>query len=325
MTRLPFRVLLLSILHLPMSGVADEYQAEASSCPRRAIGPDDSYVIVTNDREHIRATRYDAEGRAIGNPITVDDTGEPAPGNHERPEVKNHSVAMDADGNFVVAWESAGDSHDIHFRLFDSEGNHIAHRSYSNRLRPAVSMAASGEFLVTSKDFASRGQIVGEFFDRRGRSAAAPFAVSSGSRKAWRSASSIGKDGIIFVAYEERSRDSTRIRAVAIDQSGDNKSETLYGVGVTEGRDQAARNPAVASGPNGEVAVVWEEITVQDTGDRRKNVIMAVLDREGRFVRRPATITPNPLRFRDTNPEVRFDDNGQVVVSYSAHAQEIAP
>jgi hypothetical protein len=322
MTRSPFRLTASLIMLLSACGFADEYQAEAALRPRSAVGSDGAYVIVTSDREHIRATRYDAEGEMVGEMITVDHGTAANSDGPEPPEVKNHSVAMDGDGNFVVAWEAAGESHDIHFRLFDKNGKHLAHRSYSNRLRPGVSMAANGEFLLTSKDFASRGQIIGERFDREGRPTAAPFPVSTGSRQPWASASALGKNRMVFVAFEERSRDSTRIRAVAIDQS---EGKQLYGVGISNDRDQSsAHNPAVASGPNGEVAIVWEEI-VKGVEHARKNGILAVLDAQGAFIKKPESITPTPLRFRDTNPKVRFNDRGQVVITYSAHPEEIAP
>ncbi len=312
------------IVFAPFASTADEYQAEAALRPRSAIHTDGAYVIVTSDREHIIAKRYNAKGTQLGNAIIVDDGTETIVDDEERPEVKNHSVAMDAAGNFVVAWEAAGESHNVHFRLFDRNGKSLAHRSYSNRLRPGVSMTPNGGFLVTSKDFAASGSIVGEFFDRKGKSASASFPISTGSPMPWASASAVSDDGIVFVAYEERSPSSTGIRAVAIDRKQNDKAEQLYRIDVSKDRVQAAHHPAVASGPNGEVAIVWEEIS-KESSEPRKNVILAVLDAKGAFIKRPTSITPNPLRFRDTNPKVRFNEKGQVVITYSAHAEEIKP
>ena len=301
--------------------LADEYQAEASLRPRRAFAADGSYVEVTNDREHIRAVRYDAQGTTIGDVVIVDK--EVKTKNTGRPELKNHSVAMDTKGNFLVAWEAANDFHEVHFRLFNKSGQVVAEFNSNNRLRPAVSMGSDGKFLLTYKDFLSRGRIVGELFDAKGERASGPFFVSTVGNRAWGSASAFGDDGRIAVAFEERSPDATRIRAAVLKAAG-GTVRPLFEVGVSSDRKINAKSPSVAVGPKGEIAVAWEEVSILKTGDSgaeevRKDVMLAVVDVKGEVLRAAGPVNQSALRFRDINPKVKFDGSGHVVVSYSAH------
>src|SRR5687768_15796568 len=60
-----------------------------------AVGGDGSYIIAYADGTNVRAVRYDAKGRQVGNVITAASFVSAA--------VDDVSVAMDADGDAVIA------------------------------------------------------------------------------------------------------------------------------------------------------------------------------------------------------------------------------
>jgi hypothetical protein len=114
-------------------------------------------------------------------------------GSQERP-----AVAVDADGNFVVVWDSLGQDGDLHgvfARRFDGAGQALGPEFQVNsdtvdsQRAPAIAMRPSGEFVVVWQSFGqdgSFGGIFGQGFDASGASVGSEFQVNSISANAQR-------------------------------------------------------------------------------------------------------------------------------------------
>lgn len=140
--------------------------------PVVAIGNDGKFVVVwrhnTSTSDTIRARIYNSNGTAAGNDFGITSGGSRqfAPW-----------VAMDANDNFVVAWQE-NDKGGTQYRLFDINGNALTGQLRANEVAkdcfaPAVSMAPSGEFAVIWRS--SDDEFV-RHFDANGNPTGASFA-----------------------------------------------------------------------------------------------------------------------------------------------------
>jgi len=128
---------------------------------------------------------YDRNNNALPGDIRVNQytTG------HQR----NAEVAMDADGDFVVVWESEGQdiggSYAIYGRRFDATGNPLGDEFRINseyigdQTKPAVAMNNQGDFVVTyvsthGQNFSYFQEIIGQRFNRRGEPVGVEFQIN---------------------------------------------------------------------------------------------------------------------------------------------------
>jgi hypothetical protein len=100
-----------------------------------------------NGSYEIRARRFSADGTALGDEIAVN--------NVTASSQRNPSIALDADGDFVVAWHSnVAGSHEIRARRFSADGTALGDELAINtlttgdQLAPAVALDARGNFVV---------------------------------------------------------------------------------------------------------------------------------------------------------------------------------
>jgi len=130
-----------------IGGAADGRQ----QTPAVAMAPDGRSVMVWADGlstdVNILAQRYDATGAALGSPVLVNTT---TAGNQSAP-----SVAMDAAGNFVVAWTSNQTTDtNIYAQRFDAAGQPLGEEFRANSVTPGsqssaqVAMGPDGGFLI---------------------------------------------------------------------------------------------------------------------------------------------------------------------------------
>lgn len=112
------------------------------------MDPNGNFVIAwsgagVGDDSGIHAQRFDNNGNRLGSEFTVNNN---TAGGQQLP-----TVAMDANGNFVVAW-SVGD---IYARLFDNNGNpkgddfRVNNYTADTQDYPSTGMDANGNFVIT--------------------------------------------------------------------------------------------------------------------------------------------------------------------------------
>ncbi|KAA5539094.1 DUF4347 domain-containing protein [Roseiconus nitratireducens] len=128
--------------------------------------------------------RYDSAGNATSGRLVA---------NSELEGVQQFSdVAMDADGNFIIVWESfdqdASSSWGIYGQRFDASGNTLGGEFLVNsntaghQWIPEVAMADDGSFVVTWEDSAADGDGTGVFarrFDSQGNALGSEFQVNT--------------------------------------------------------------------------------------------------------------------------------------------------
>jgi hypothetical protein len=139
------------------AAVGDEFRvntftAEGQDAPKVAMDADGNFIITWRSYLQdgsglgVYAQRYDAEGAAVGEEFRVNSTTE---GHQEDP-----SVAMDADGDFVVTWMSSRPgSSDVFAQRYTADGAAAGGEMHvSNPVRPAgaatVDMNAAGDFVI---------------------------------------------------------------------------------------------------------------------------------------------------------------------------------
>jgi hypothetical protein len=147
-------------LTMVTSSLAAEYQVNTYTtgdqrAPSVAMDASGNFVIAwmsfgqDGDSGGIYAQRYDSDGNSVGpefkvNTYTTNDQGYP-------------SVAMDADGNFVIAWHSRGQDGSglgVYAQRYDSAGNPVGTEFRVNTVTtndqyyPSVAMNLSGNFVI---------------------------------------------------------------------------------------------------------------------------------------------------------------------------------
>ena len=230
--------------------------------PSVAMDAAGDFVVAWENRPssgsaEIYAQRYSSAGTPEGSALLVSTIT----GDNESP-----SVAMDAAGDFVVAWETvpSSGSAEVYAQRYSSagtpEGSALAVSSTSgDNDIPSVAMDASGDFAVAWENVPSSGS--DEIYVQRYSSAGAPegsaLAVSSTSGNNVTPAVAMDAAGDFVVAWENRpSSGSDEIYA------------QHYAAGATAGGGAfpvssislfgGSRSPSVAMDVEGDFVVAWE-------------------------------------------------------------------
>lgn len=261
---------------------------------------EDPYV----DRS-VYAQRYDAAGVAQGVELRVDTDNATAP-----------SVAMDDDGNFVVAWQNSdADRRGIFAQRFDATGNPVGERVEVNTLTageqhdPSLAVDPNGNFVIswTSFDYTKNAsRIYARRFDQLGEPRdATEFPVSPSPFDGVQySATDMDDQGNFVVTWSALPGDAAESRRWVFAK--------LYDTGGTSRGDEfevdtLGVHTSVAMGPEGDFVVAWEstagdhEIAAQwfdadgnrrgtltgvptSTGGGQRNHPSVAMDRAGKFV-----------------------------------------
>jgi hypothetical protein len=245
----------------------NSYTTGTQRSPSVASDASGNFVVVwksydqDGDRSGIFGQRYDSDGMAQGAEFRV---------NSYTTNSQNHpSAASDANGNFVVVWESYGQdgsAYGVFGQRFDSAGAPLGGEfrvnSYtsSDQDRPSVSSAADGKFVVVWESGGPDGDwwgIVGQRYDSTGTTSGAEFQINSYTT-GWQRFPSVASDasGNFVVAWESL-QDGSGYGAFG--QRYDSTGTALGGefqINSYTTTDQ--RSPSVASDTSGNFVVVWE-------------------------------------------------------------------
>ena len=153
--------------------------------PDIAVDANGSFVVVWESyfgeystQDDVQAQRFDSAGNPLGgefkvNTVTARDQDNPA-------------VAVDANGNFVVVWESFFGEYstqdDIQAQRFDSAGNPLGSEFKVNTVTagyqeyPAVAIDANGNFVVV---YSAQGDVQAQRFDSAGNPLGSEFKVNT--------------------------------------------------------------------------------------------------------------------------------------------------
>ena len=277
-----------------------------------AMDDDGDFVIVWQALNHptdasgdgIYARRYNNAGVAQGtefrvNSTVADDQREPA-------------VAMDANGNFVVVWQSAnqdGGGLGIYGQRYDSGGATVGSEFAVNTVTagdqalPSVAMDAGGAFVVVfeSPDVDQKG-----VFARRYNSAGTPFAsefaVNTTTTGEQRFAA-VGMNGAgqFVVAWEGPDAGGVGVFAQAFTAAGATEGSELPVNTFTTG---SQTNPSVALNAAGGFVIGWQSFG-QDGSDR------------GVYAQRYVILGPPSLALNTASADFTEDDPPVILAAAS--------
>ena len=303
------------------------YTTSLQEHPAVAVDANGNFVVVwTSDGQDgssygIRWRKYNAAGvsQANGRANTYTTGGQEMP-----------AVAMDANGNFVVAWMSRlqdGDKGGIFARRYDASGNPVGAEFQVNghiadyQVAPAVASDASGNFVVVWQSDLQDGSdygVFGRVFDSAGNSIAG-FRVNTYTtgyqvepRVAW------GGNGQFVVVWRSQGQDgyNSGVFGQRFDPTGARVGNEFRVNSYTTGLQDS---PSVAADESGKFVVTWEG---SGTGDdsifgifgRRFNA--AGVPQGGDFLVNTYT-TSNQF-----HPSVAADASGNFVVTWESYAQD---
>ncbi len=318
-----------------------------------SIAMDDSgnFVVVwTSDGQDgsskgVYGRQFNADGTQVAGEFLVNTT--------TANEQRNASVAVDADGDFVVVWHSkAQDSADnwgIYGTRFDSAGNAldvfggppgvkeflINTETTSDQLTPVVAMDDAGNFAVA---WASKNQDSDEFgvyakrFSAAGEALDSPltgpgqseFQVNTVFFKD-QSAPSIAMDddGDFVIAWQSEKQDHPSgaenfgIFAQRFDSSG-NQQGTNFQVNTTAVNNQSA--PTVAMDGNGAFVVAWQA-EKQDHADGKAGVYGQRYDDLGAALGSEFLINSHTPKEQQA-PSIAMGDDGRLVAAWQSKGQD---
>jgi parallel beta-helix repeat protein len=269
---------------------------------------------------NIFAQRFDASGAKLGGEFRVDAV---AGG-----DVVNPSVAMDALGNFVIAFENRagydGDGYGIYARLYDSQGQSVTGgfnvNTYSagDQTEPAVGMDDDGEFVVVwasdLQDGDLRG-IYGKRFDPGGGLIGTEFQVNeTTANDQYDPSIAVDGSGHFVVAWTGHDGLSKGIFAQRFNDSG-SRIGCEFQVNTSDGGDQ--EEPSVGIGDDGIFTVVWRDSSQEGDYGIYGQSYDANLKKQGIQFRVNSTTAgdqANPAAGVDANQRtfVAWDGNGPI-------------
>ncbi|MDZ4689210.1 MAG: hypothetical protein SH850_29385, partial [Planctomycetaceae bacterium] len=206
----------------------------------------------------IYAQRYDADGVALGGEFQVN--------TYTTNNQLRASVAMDADGDFVVTWESFGqdgDFYGVYAQRFDAaavaQGTEFQVNDYTTgfQYQSQVAMDDAGNFVVTwtSGEFDVNGftDVLARRYDADGTALGGAFRVNTYTTNTqWYSTVAMDADGDFVIAWQtERAPGPYGVYAQRYTSAG-----TAVGseFGVSSGR------PKVAMSSSGDFVIVTEAL-----------------------------------------------------------------
>ena len=159
--------------------------------PVAGIDSNGNFVIAWTDKPFVgdpesgavRARRFDSAGNALGSQFLVNSTGVDA---QDTP-----AIAMNANGDFVITWESRnqdGDGDGVYAQRYDNTGAKVGGEiavntlTASNQDDPSVAIDANGNFLVAWESFSQDGSsdgVFGQYFDNTGAKLGSEFQINT--------------------------------------------------------------------------------------------------------------------------------------------------
>jgi hypothetical protein len=248
--------------------------------PAVAIDSDGDFVIVwqsegsagsDNSLNSIQARRFDSSGVALGSQFQVN--------SYTNNQQRNPVVAMDADGDFLIVWQSYGANGDssgysIQGQRYNSagapQGSQFLVNSYttSQQRYPAVAMDGNGNFVITwQSNGSSNGDTSGYSIQQRRYNAAGTALDAADVRVNFyttndqqRPAIAVEANGDFVVVWQSNGASSGDSSGFSIQGQRFNSTGTMptnpFQVNSYTTNNQS--RPAVAMDGNGDFVVIWQ-------------------------------------------------------------------
>ncbi|WP_445630825.1 beta strand repeat-containing protein [Nostoc sp. DSM 114167] len=285
------------------SGVAvgGEFQVNTSTNnnqvnPTIAIDTNGNFVISWQSSGQdgssygVYAQRYSSAGLAIGGEFKVN--------THTESSQYNPTIAMDANGDFVISWQSYyqdGSYLGIYAQRYNSAGSAIGNEfqvntyTQGNQFNPTVAMDATGDFVISWQSYGQDGSgdgIYAQRYTSAGAAIGAEFKVNTHTEgNQFNPTVAMDADGDFIISWTSNSQDGSGSGIYA--QRYNSAGVAIGGeflVNTNTNNDQA--NPAVAMDATGDFVISWQS----DGQDGSGHGIYAQLNNNSGA---PPTITPS--------------------------------
>lgn len=266
----------------------------------------------------ILARRFDAAGAAQGAEFQVNAV---TTGSQVSP-----TLAMDADGDFVIAWLDS-DQAGVFAQRYNSAGqaqggNFAVHDNSFFGVDPAVAMDADGDFVVTFSDVMGNDGfgygIYAQRYDANGMAQGTPFLVNSYTDNN-QITSDVAMDAagnfVVTWVSDGQDGDGYGIYAQRFDASGA-MVDTEFRVNTTTSSVQ--KTPAIAMDDTGDFVIAWDSY-YQD-GDVH-GVYAQRYDSQGQ-TQGPEFLVNTTTTSNQFTPAVGMDADGDFLVSWSSANQD---
>jgi hypothetical protein len=272
----------------------------------------------------IYAQRFDPNGNLIGSESPV---------NTFTPSVqRDPAAAMDAGGNFVIAWESDlqdGSGNGVYAQRFDRSGNPLGlefkvnTHTLNNQNDPSVAMDAVGNFVIAWESDLQDGSgngVYAQRFDRSGNPLGLEFKVNTftaGSQS--NPAVAMDRQGNFVIVWQSFGQDeaaSLGIYAQRFDAGG-NPLGIEFKVNTFVVGDQDT--PDVAMNPEGRFLIVWESFG-QDAA-LASGIYAQRFDADGNPAGGEFRVNTHTADSQD-DPKVAMDGEGNFVVVWESNLQD---
>ncbi len=308
------------------------FTALSQSSPRMTMDSDGDFVIAWGSLDQdgngngIYAQRYDASGIAQGTEFQVN--------THTAWNQSYPSIAIDSDGDFVIAWGSYaqdGDANGIYSQRYSALGVAQAEEFRVNtyttgRQRFAsVAMDSDGHFVITWQSYGQDGDDYGIYaqrYDAAGVAQGAEFQVNTYTTETQRAPSiAMDSDGDFVIAWMSFNQDGE-------DGGGDwgVYAQRYNAAGAAQGAEFQVNTyttemqgaPSIAMDSDGDFVIAWDGAS-QDGGDwgiyaQRYNAAGAAQGAEFQV----NTYTSRTQR----SSAIARDSDGDFVISWSSYDQD---
>ncbi|MGB3496061.1 MAG: hypothetical protein WBA57_25250, partial [Elainellaceae cyanobacterium] len=234
-----------------------------------------NFVVTWSDDgggdDDVRARRFDSDGNALGDTFLVNTE---TAGNQDTP-----NIAMNANGQFVITWESFGqdgDSNGVFAQVYDAAGNLVGGEIAVNNITngsqgdPVVGIDDSGNFVIAWEDESTdSAEINARRFDSAGNPIGDSFVVNTTTDEDQSTPEiAMNADGEFVITWasfgQEGDSDSDGVFAQRYNSAGERIGDEIA-VNTTTAEDQA--QPSVAIDADGNFLITWES-DEQDGDDR---------------------------------------------------------
>jgi len=318
---------------LSASPVGSEFQVNsfatsAQSFSAIAADDDGNFVVTWSSYAQdgssygIYAQRYTADGTASGSEFLVNtDTAS---------DQRGPDIAMDADGDFVIVWQSFGQdgsSNGIYAQRYDAAGMAqgseflVNTTTTSAQQAPAVAMDSDGDFVITWESSGQDGSSYGIYAQRYNASGVAQgteFFVNSITFSA-QSQSDVAMDdsGNFVVTWSSYIQDGSdygiyaqRYNAAGVAQDGEFRVNTF----TTSRQNQ----PAIAMDADGDFAITWSSF-----GQDGSNTAIITRLYNAAGVAQGSEIQVNTFTTSGQSvPAIAMDADGDFVIAWRSATQD---
>jgi len=288
--------------------------------PAVAMDADGDFIVVWEgvgaaDNQGVYAQRYTEDGAKAGVEFLVNTT---TGGSQRKP-----SVAMDADGDFAVAWESPdGDAEGVYARRFSADGAPASDEFLVNtqttserQFTPSIAMDADGDFVVSWASGQGIYNTYAQRYSREGTAEGTAFLVNTQTNvRNYNASVAMDADGDFVVAWERATYNvfAQRYSALGIPVGSE--------IAVNTVTNDFQRLPSVAMDADGDFVISWVD-RIQDGDGYGVYAQRFSADGEKAGGEIPVnSYTTNVQR----NTRVAMDADGDFVVTWHSQYQDNA-